>query len=233
MTGLLWPNRAGQYLLLANTNYSGKRLWKHNFAHNFRLANSKLLICFIICKGLDELDEFNEAPHSLRSAKAGNSELPTHNVDIDCDDNDGDEDDDDDADDDESLEILNTSTIIDTNNTLNTDLLINDDDTSENINNTINYSNHGADRETNFQTRLNNTKNSTNSNNSLFTNDTNQLLESDHNFNDDTEFVDYPSNDDENNEWLSVNTNDGDYHIISPLNMNDKNDNSKNNGPIA
>lgn len=23
MTGLLWPNRAGQYLLLAGTNYSG------------------------------------------------------------------------------------------------------------------------------------------------------------------------------------------------------------------
>lgn len=24
MTGLLWPNRAGQYLLLASTKYSGK-----------------------------------------------------------------------------------------------------------------------------------------------------------------------------------------------------------------
>ncbi|KAJ6647551.1 Transmembrane protein, partial [Pseudolycoriella hygida] len=35
MTGLLWPNRAGQYLLLAGTNYAG----------------------------MDELDEFNEAPH--------------------------------------------------------------------------------------------------------------------------------------------------------------------------
>lgn len=23
MTGLLWPNRSGQYLLLASTNYSG------------------------------------------------------------------------------------------------------------------------------------------------------------------------------------------------------------------
>lgn len=35
MTGLLWPNRSGQYLLLAGPNYSG----------------------------MDELDEFNEAPH--------------------------------------------------------------------------------------------------------------------------------------------------------------------------
>lgn len=35
MTGLLWPNRAGQYLLLAGPNYAG----------------------------MDELDEFNEAPH--------------------------------------------------------------------------------------------------------------------------------------------------------------------------
>lgn len=29
MTGLLWPNRAGQYLLLASTNYSGMTIeWK-------------------------------------------------------------------------------------------------------------------------------------------------------------------------------------------------------------
>lgn len=35
MMGLLWPNRAGQYLLLTGSNYSG----------------------------MDELDEFNEAPH--------------------------------------------------------------------------------------------------------------------------------------------------------------------------
>ncbi|EDW00895.1 uncharacterized protein LOC6561280 [Drosophila grimshawi] len=38
MTGLLWPNRAGQYLLLAGTKYAG----------------------------MDELDEFNEAPHIVR-----------------------------------------------------------------------------------------------------------------------------------------------------------------------
>lgn len=37
MMGLLWPNRAGQYLLLAASHYSG----------------------------MDELDEFNEAPHVL------------------------------------------------------------------------------------------------------------------------------------------------------------------------
>lgn len=37
MMGLLWPNRAGQYLLLAASNYGG----------------------------MDELDEFNEAPHVL------------------------------------------------------------------------------------------------------------------------------------------------------------------------
>ncbi|XP_017492375.1 PREDICTED: uncharacterized protein LOC108380515 [Rhagoletis zephyria] len=38
MTGLLWPNRAGQYLLLAGNKYTG----------------------------MDELDEFNEAPHIVR-----------------------------------------------------------------------------------------------------------------------------------------------------------------------
>lgn len=38
MTGLLWPNRSGQYLLLAGSRYSG----------------------------MDELDEFNEAPHIIR-----------------------------------------------------------------------------------------------------------------------------------------------------------------------
>ncbi|XP_004520306.1 integral membrane protein GPR180 [Ceratitis capitata] len=38
MTGLLWPNRSGQYLLLAGNKYTG----------------------------MDELDEFNEAPHIVR-----------------------------------------------------------------------------------------------------------------------------------------------------------------------
>ncbi|XP_013101477.1 integral membrane protein GPR180 [Stomoxys calcitrans] len=38
MTGLLWPNRSGQYLLLTGTKYAG----------------------------MDELDEFNEAPHIVR-----------------------------------------------------------------------------------------------------------------------------------------------------------------------
>ncbi|XP_055373017.1 uncharacterized protein LOC129606628 [Condylostylus longicornis] len=46
MTGLLWPNRAGQYLLLAGPNYSG----------------------------MDELDEFNEAPHIVRERERGSDD---------------------------------------------------------------------------------------------------------------------------------------------------------------
>ncbi len=47
MMGLLWPTRSGQYLLLASSNLSG----------------------------IDELDEFNEAPHNKRES-AYHDELP-------------------------------------------------------------------------------------------------------------------------------------------------------------
>ncbi|KAH8394910.1 hypothetical protein KR222_010439, partial [Zaprionus bogoriensis] len=48
MTGLLWPNRAGQYLLLAGTKYAG----------------------------MDELDEFNEAPHIVRERERRRNSPP-------------------------------------------------------------------------------------------------------------------------------------------------------------
>ncbi|KAL5286427.1 hypothetical protein ACFFRR_007824 [Megaselia abdita] len=47
MTGLLWPNRAGQYLLLAGPNFSA----------------------------MDELDEFNEAPHIIRERERQRTSL--------------------------------------------------------------------------------------------------------------------------------------------------------------
>ncbi|KAG4077941.1 hypothetical protein HA402_013441 [Bradysia odoriphaga] len=52
MTGLLWPNRAGQYLLLAGTNYAG----------------------------MDELDEFNEAPHIVHGDVLLSPSLSTENL---------------------------------------------------------------------------------------------------------------------------------------------------------
>ncbi|KAH8238706.1 hypothetical protein KR038_005922 [Drosophila bunnanda] len=48
MTGLLWPHRAGQYLLLAGTKYAG----------------------------MDELDEFNEAPHIVRERERRRNSPP-------------------------------------------------------------------------------------------------------------------------------------------------------------
>ncbi|XP_034652220.1 uncharacterized protein LOC117891124 [Drosophila subobscura] len=48
MTGLLWPHRAGQYLLLAGTKYAG----------------------------MDELDEFNEAPHIVRERELRRNSPP-------------------------------------------------------------------------------------------------------------------------------------------------------------
>ncbi|XP_030375531.1 uncharacterized protein LOC115624824 [Scaptodrosophila lebanonensis] len=48
MTGLLWPNRSGQYLLLAGTKYAG----------------------------MDELDEFNEAPHIVRERERRRNSPP-------------------------------------------------------------------------------------------------------------------------------------------------------------
>ncbi|XP_073812098.1 transmembrane protein 145 [Musca autumnalis] len=47
MTGLLWPNRSGQYLLLTGSKYAG----------------------------MDELDEFNEAPHIVRERERRQNSL--------------------------------------------------------------------------------------------------------------------------------------------------------------
>lgn len=51
MMGLLWPTRSGQYLLLASSNLTG----------------------------IDELDEFNEAPHNKRESAVYRDELPSGN----------------------------------------------------------------------------------------------------------------------------------------------------------
>lgn len=66
MTGLLWPNRAGQYLLLAGIKYAGE---------------CKLGLCYIfsflcILLGMDELDEFNEAPHIVRERERRRNSPP-------------------------------------------------------------------------------------------------------------------------------------------------------------
>lgn len=50
MMGLLWPNRHGQYLLLASPNTSA----------------------------IDELDEFNEAPHNREISCDYRDEIPVH-----------------------------------------------------------------------------------------------------------------------------------------------------------
>uniref|UniRef100_A0A1A9UF76 GPR180/TMEM145 transmembrane domain-containing protein n=1 Tax=Glossina austeni TaxID=7395 RepID=A0A1A9UF76_GLOAU len=54
MTGLLWPNRSGQYLLLTGTKYAG----------------------------MDELDEFNEAPHIVRERERRQNSLDNGIVEV-------------------------------------------------------------------------------------------------------------------------------------------------------
>lgn len=58
LMSLLWPDRSGQYILLANRNSSGES--------EFPPINVLCDVNFHFFSGMDELDEFNEAPHVLQ-----------------------------------------------------------------------------------------------------------------------------------------------------------------------
>lgn len=70
MTGLLWPNRAGQYLLLAGIKYAGELKLCYRYFLQLLIAYS------ITPQGMDELDEFNEAPHIVRERERRRNSPP-------------------------------------------------------------------------------------------------------------------------------------------------------------
>lgn len=68
--GLLWPSRSGQSVLLAGPKYSGEE-YKENCP-----ANRLCIYCSVVA-GMDELEEFSQAPHVVNNCSISSSSRST------------------------------------------------------------------------------------------------------------------------------------------------------------